>query len=164
MTIRPYTDDDLDKIKHWAEDERIHALWSAGRFPYPLEKQGFEESLNGLMKNGETPFIAVNEDNAPVGFFCYSYNTDIKEGFLKFVIVSPEYRGKDYGREMIRKAVEYAFENNAETVKLCVFSVNEAARKCYESVGFELRSVTDNAFEYKGEMWGRCVMILHTLA
>ena len=41
-----------------------------------------------------------------------------------------------------------------------VFSVNDAARKCYAAAGFRVISVDDNAFSYGGESWGRCCMIM----
>ena len=74
---------------------------------------------------------------------------------------NPLYRGKGYGKEMLRLAVKYAFEiSNAQAVQLNVFPENERAKKCYESVGFTERKTDLNAFAYKDESWGRCNMII----
>ena len=32
-------------------------------------------------------------------------------------------------------------------------------RQCYEKVGFKERTLTENAFSFKDESWGRCNMI-----
>ena len=80
---------------------------------------------------------------------------------LKFVIVNPEYRGKGIANEMLKLVVEYAFgKAGAELVQLNVFSENIRAKKCYEKAGFVERNLTENAFTYKDESWGRCNMII----
>ena len=74
---------------------------------------------------------------------------------------NPQYRGKGYGKEMLRLAVKYAFEiTNVQAVQLNVFLENERAKKCYESVGFTERKTDLNAFSYKDESWGRCNMVI----
>ena len=162
MTIRPYNSDtDFDIIKNWTSNGREHALWCAGRTGYPLEREGFDRMLDETAsRNGDKPYIA-EAGGEPAGFFCLSVNGETKEGMLKFVIVSPERRGKGYGREMISLAAGYAFDaEGAIAVCLNVFSVNEAARKCYKSAGFVEQSLTENAFVYNGESWGRVRMIM----
>ena len=62
---------------------------------------------------------------------------------------------------MIELAAKYCFEIlKAEAVQLNVFTVNERARKCYESAGFRERNTTPDAFPYGDELWGRCNMVL----
>ena len=39
------------------------------------------------------------------------------------------------------------------------FPENPGAKKCYEKVGFKERTLTENAFSFKDEFWGRCNMI-----
>ncbi len=43
---------------------------------------------------------------------------------------------------------------------LCVFDNNEAAKHCYEKVGFVEESITKNVFSYKNELWSRCHMVI----
>lgn len=163
MILRPYIPClDFDIIKTWAGDRRTHAMWCADRTEYPLERDGFDSLLeNVAVRFGDCPFIAADDDGQPVGFFCYSINTESREGMFKFVIVSPERRGMGYGREMLTMAVKYAFEfTGATAVRLSVFSVNAAAKRCYQSVGFEQRSVQEDAFCFSDELWGRCNMVM----
>ncbi len=161
MKLREYLPSkDFDNIKSWIDDERTHAMWCAGRFEYPLEKENFEAVLEDMhSKWGDTPFIASLDDGNNVGFFCYSLNDETKEGMLKFIVVNSLLRGKGVAKEMLELASQYAFEETgAKALHLNVFSENIRAKKCYKKAGFTERSVTENAFSYKDESWGRCNM------
>ena len=62
---------------------------------------------------------------------------------------------------MLKLVVEYAFgKAGAELVQLNAFPENIRAKKCYEKAGFVERNLTENAFTYKDESWGRCNMII----
>lgn len=164
MELRKYISErDFDDVKSWIGDERTHAMWCAGRFTYPLEKADFDAVLATMAsERGETPFIATIDDGSSIGFFCYSLNRESKEGMLKFIVVNPEFRGRGAAQEMLKTAASYAFEiTGVEAVHLNVFSVNIRAKKCYQKAGFTERSVTEDAFSYKDESWGRCNMILN---
>lgn len=161
MKLREYLPSkDFDNIKSWIDDERTHAMWCAGRFEYPLEKENFEAVLEDMhSKWGDTPFIASLDDGNNVGFFCYSLNDETKEGMLKFIVVNSLLRGKGVAKEMLELASQYAFEETgAKALHLNVFSENIRAKKCYQKAGFTERSVTENVFSYKDESWGRCNM------
>ena len=87
-------------------------------------------------------------------------NSDSNEAMLAFVIIDPTQRGKGYGREMIQLAAKYCTQIlKANAVQLNVFTVNDKARKCYESAGFTERHITPDAFPYGEELWGRCNMV-----
>ena len=152
---------DFDAIKNWIEDERTHAMWSASRFAFPLEKENFTNTLSDMnSKSGDIPFLVVADDGEAAGFFCYAFNEETKEGMLKFIVVNPAFRGKGVAGELLKLASEYAFEHGAEMVHLNVFTENIRAKKCYLKAGFTERNTTENAFQYKDEYWGRCNMTL----
>lgn len=162
MRLRPYIPShDFDSIKNWITDERTNALWSANHAPYPLEKDAFDEFLADMYtKYGDCPFVAATDDGKVVGFICCGVNFDSNEAMLAFVLIDPAQRGKGYGREMIQLAAKYCLEIlKADAVQLNVFTVNERARKCYESAGFTERHTEENAFACGDEMWGRCNMV-----
>ena len=63
---------------------------------------------------------------------------------------------------MLNLVKDYAFnEAGAEALHLNVFPENPRAKRCYEKAGFVERNLTENAFEYEGELWGRLNMIIH---
>lgn len=162
MRIRPYLNKDFDIISQWITDERAHALWCANLIPYPLEKNGFADLLQQVEERfGDSPFVATTDDGRVVGFFCFSVNLNTNEGMLKFVVIDDTIRNKGYGCEMLKLAVKYAFEiAKADAVQLNVFSENPGAKKCYQKVGFKERTLTENAFRFKDESWGRCNMFI----
>ena len=163
MKIRLFNiDTDFDFLKSWDNDERIHAMWSANRIGYPLERANLQQVLDEIRDRfGDEAFVAVTDDDSVVGFFCYSLNNENKEGMLKFVIVAPQCRGKGIAEEMIKLALAEVFDNPVtRAVQLNVFSENIRAKKFYEKVGFKERSTAENAFAYKDENWDRCNMVI----
>ena len=163
MRLRPYIAiKDFYVIKNWVTEERMHTMWCANLIQFPIEKDNFEKIMKEPTKRfGDSPYVVTSDNGELIGFFCYSVNLDNNEGMLKFVMNNPKYRGKGYGKKMLRLAVKYAFEiTNVQAVHLNVFSENEIAKKCYESVGFTERKTDLNAFVYKDESWGRCNMII----
>lgn len=164
IRLRPYiAARDFEHIQNWFSDERTFAMWSAQRVPYPPERESFDAFLSELAaQQGDSPFVATDENGTVVGFFCYSLNYGSGEGMLKFIVVDSSVRGKGIGTKMLKLAVKYAFEiSGAKAVHLNVFSVNDRAKRCYEKVGFTVRDVTENAFAYKDEKWDRINMIVY---
>ena len=153
---------DFDIIKNWITDERMHAMWCANYFKYPLDKDDFAEVLE--KKNaqyGDTAYIAALDNEQPVGFFCYSKDNETDRGRLKFVVVDPDYRGKGIAGEMLMLAVKHSFETTeAKSLWLCVFPENARAKRCYLKAGFKESGTTENAFTFNNETWSRCNMVL----
>ena len=109
---------------------------------------------NPYKPNKKKKKFSINTKNMGV-------NIDKNEGMLKFVVIGNTMRDKGYGSEMIRLAVKYAFEiEKANTVQLNVFPENIGAKKCYEKVGFQERSLVEKAFVFRDEAWGRCNMVI----
>ena len=164
MKIRSFIlNRDFDKIKDWITDERTSAMWCANRLEYPLNMGNFADVMTRIWAEyGDVPYVAVDDSNEIIGFFCYSLNPDTNEGMLKFIVVDPARRGKGIGKAMIRLALEYAFDiTKADAVHLNVFTENVRAKKCYEGIGFAERHTVADVFAYKDELWGRCNMIIN---
>lgn len=162
MRIRPYIESrDYKYIEKWVGDEKIHALWCANLVPYPVTKENLHAFLEKTaIEWTDSAYVATETNGKVVGFFCYSVNVDNNNGFLKLVIIDHNLRGKGYGKEMLKLALQYAFEiTGVKLVQLNVFDNNAAAKHCYEKVGFIEESITKNVFTYKDELWDRCHMI-----
>lgn len=163
MRLRPYIPEtDFEKISKWIKNERTHAMWSANRFPFPIEKESFHAYLSELGKEwGGSPFVFTEDDGTVRGFFCYETDLKSNVGMLKYIVVDDSVRGRGYGGKMLKLAAKYAFEIcGADGVHLNVFTVNAPARRCYEKAGFAIRSIDEGAFKYNDEQWGRCNMYL----
>lgn len=162
MRIRPYIPSkDYEYVSKWIDNERTHAFWCANLIPYPINPKSFHDLLEKNALNWtDSAYVATENNGRPVGFFCYSINIEDNVGFLKFIIVDREKRGKGYGKEMLHLALQYAFQiTGAKAVQLNVFEENSFAKQCYERVGFVERDTEKSAFAYKDELWTRCNMI-----
>ena len=74
---------------------------------------------------------------------------------IGFVIVDDKKRGHQYGKKMMRLAVDYAFlVAGAENVTIGVFENNIPGYKCYKSSGFkEVETEQPETYELYGETW-----------
>jgi DNA-binding MarR family transcriptional regulator/GNAT superfamily N-acetyltransferase len=68
---------------------------------------------------------------------------------LRWVIVDERLRGSGTGRRLLAKAVEFCDSYGFKEIHLWTFKGLDAARKLYESAGFEL------AEEWSGDQWGQ---------
>lgn len=90
----------------------------------------------------DSAYIATENSGQPVGFFCYSVNTEDNVSFLKFVVIDSIKRGMGYGKAMLKLALKYAFQiTGARAVQLNVFKENTLAKHCYESIGFVEKNI-----------------------
>ncbi len=163
MKLRPYRcGEDFSLIESWITGERTHALWCAGRFPWPLTRVGFEGRLKELAeKSGDIPLVGETVEGESIGFVCFSPGPAGGEGKLKFVLVDPEKRSLGLGWELVTLAAEYGRAcAGAETVRLSVFTVNAAAIRCYERAGFASERTEEGVYAFHEERWGRRTMAL----
>ena len=103
--------------------------------------------------------MLTRDGGEAVAFACFSADARKREGFLTFLIVDPTLRGQGLGAEAARQLVRYAFENmGLRAVRLNVFDVNVAARRCYEKAGFAECGGAEEPFLFENERWRRVAM------
>lgn len=142
MILRAYQKEDSPIIAGWIRNEEELYRWSADRYGFfPLLPYSIDENYVPALQTGR--FIAltgVDEEGKPVGHLIIRYPKENDDSSVRFgfVIVDPEIRGKGYGRELLRLAIQYVRDNlTATRIDLGVFINNPKARRCYESVGFK---------------------------
>lgn len=163
MRLRPYIPlKDYEYIQNWISDERVHALWCANLIPYPMTSEELQSVLDkDALDWGGCVYVATEDDGKLIGFFVLAVNVVNNTGFLKFVIIDNELRGKGYGTQMIKLLLRYAFDiAGVSSVQLNVFDANMNAKKCYLKAGFTEDGFSANAFTFKNESWGRCHMVV----
>ena len=139
MNIRNYINQkDYKHLSSWINNERIHALWCANRIPYPITEENLNHLLLTFQKaSGQCAYTVTDESDIPIGFFIYIVDVAEKTGFLKFIMLNNEIRGRGYGTQMLALALNYAFEKTGVlSVSLNVFDINYGAKKCYQKLGF----------------------------
>lgn len=98
-----------------------------------------KESLQTFVQDGlhRDCFVAVITE-APkriIGYVAIQFVAD--EAEISNIAVCPDARGRGAGRAMLEKAVDSLFERGVEAIFLEVRESNAAAKKLYESCGFE---------------------------
>ena len=151
MTLRPFVISDAPIILSWIKDKTAFRKWSADRYPVFPPKP--EDMAAQYAAENIFPFTAVNGEGNIVGHIMLRYpepsKTVIRFGF---VIVDDQLRGKGYGKQMLRLAIDYAkLHLDAQKITLGVFDNNPSAIHCYESVGF-VTTGTD-AYQIDGKEW-----------
>ena len=155
LRLRPYRKNDSHIIINWCQDEKTFYEWNAGLMGnFPLTSERFDEAVSGRIDDDTYfPFVAF-DDSGIVGFFQLRRPGE-NAGELRFgfVIVSPEVRGKGYGKQMLQLGIKFAFElYGANKLSLGVFENNEGAYYCYKAVGFKEKGQCSE-YELCGEKW-----------
>ena len=151
MTLRPFTVDDAPIILSWIKDITAFRKWSADRYPSFPPKP--EDMVVQYESDVIFPFTAIDDNGDIVGHIMLRYpdpsKTVIRFGF---VIVDDQLRGKGYGKQMLKLAIQKAKNVfGAKKITLGVFDNNPSALHCYESVGFKV--IGAESYTIDGEEW-----------
>lgn len=162
LKLRNYQKEDAEKIVTWIKDERSFRQWSADLFSkYPIGAEDLQEHYENAIRVSESGFLPMTayDESGVIGqLFIRFPDKEKKIARFGFVIVDDKKRGQGYGKEMIRLALEYAFEQlKVESVTLGVFENNPSAYECYKAAGFTETEQKEPAYyTIMGEQW-KCV-------
>ena len=150
MTLRPFNINDAETILSWCKDKHAFRLWSADRYKeFPAQPKEMQKQYNG---DNMFPLTAVVGEKI-VGHILLRFPLEDKSVIrFGFVIVDDSKRGKGYGKQMLRLAIDYAQQElGAQKITLGVFCDNLSALKCYQSVGFKITG--EDSYMIDGEKW-----------
>ncbi len=133
VSIRPYQENDFDRLATWVSDKKEFAYWGGAWFDFPLEKGPFNQHHS---ETDHTGFSAIDSLGNLLGYFEIR-ELHPKEGRLFRVIVKPDARSKGIGRRILAEALRVGFEEmDFVKVGLGVFDTNHPAIRCYKAAGF----------------------------
>ncbi|WP_084102511.1 N-acetyltransferase [Demequina sp. NBRC 110051] len=141
---------DVARFPEW--QERCRAEYAAdlvetGESPEAAQRHA-DASFVGAFPSGvptadNAVFDVVAEGLGVVGYVWVG--SDVSEDpsawWVWDVAIDSEHRGRGWGRSAMELAEQYAREQGAQTLGLSVFGFNVAARRLYESLGYETTSV-----------------------
>lgn len=134
------TDADIDELMTWLGTADDVVIWGGPTFRFPFTPESFREDCHwGKMMS----FSLRDVDNLQAGFGqIYDRNGRIN---LARLIVHPARRGRGIGRRLVEMlmAVGPGLLTMPE-FSLFVFRNNEAALRCYISLGFEISDYPDD--------------------
>ena len=98
---------------------------------------------DGTQSPGNEVFHVINEADEAVGYLWIGQDvtTDPGAWWVWDVLINADQRGQDYGRTAMLLGEEYARTQGAHSLGLSVFGFNTAAKKLYDSLGYETTSV-----------------------
>ncbi len=155
LKLRPFEPEDAKAVSRWLLDEKSFYQWSAGLFGgFPMVPETLNKFYDKNRRDGFYPTVVIDGDGV-VGQLLIRFTDNLNKTVrFGFIVLSPERRGKGYGREMLLLAKGYAFEVlGANKITLGVFENNPAAIKCYESVGFVSDDGRYEYYDILGERW-----------
>ena len=121
MRLRPYKPCDGDTVASWLTDEKIHAMWSAGRYAFPMTGQQINERLDAGRDNPcEFMFTALDDDGTPVGYFLLrNADWEAQSVHIGFIVIDSRRRGKGFGKQMLRVPHQSPRHRMLRVVRLC---------------------------------------------
>ena len=145
MNFRKGNKNDLEQLKElgvksWTQfkDELTNDNWNE------LHKSlNSYETYNELLEKSEC-IICENDASEIIGMAFLIPNGNPTEIYdekwchLRFVSVSPEFRGENIGGILTRICIEIARKNNEQTMALHTSEIMKSARHIYEKIGFKI--------------------------
>ena len=113
-------------------------------FSSPWSEKSFEDSISR-----EDTIFLVCEEGSITGYIGMYISFD--EASITNVAVSPEFRKKGYGEQLVAEAKFAAKEANAENIFLEVRVSNEPAISLYKKMGFEELGIRKKFYEHPVE-------------
>ena len=141
VMIRPMTEEDLLQVET-IEQESFSLPWSFDAFKSTLDRE-------------DTLYLVAVEEDVIVGY-CGMY-ISFDEGEIPNVAVKKEFRSRGVGEVMMNELLSRAGERGVCSAFLEVRKSNEAAKRLYEKLGFQVAGIRKNFYEFPKEdaviMW-----------
>ena len=165
MLIRKLTEDDMEalwSLRLRALRDNPEAFGSTYEETLQRGKESYRQRLR--QPHSETFFIGAFEEGSMVGivgFFRESGTKSQHQGYIISMYVAPEQRGHGVGKALLIEAIAQA-RNIAglEQLLLAVVTTNAAARRLYQSLGFEVYGVQPRALKQGGQYWDEELLVL----
>ena len=156
LNLRAYEEADAQEIVNWSTDEVSFHKWCADTFNhFPITAEEFNSYYNSPECNAYIK-MTVTDNHKPIGHYFLCFTDECKKTIrFCFVINNPSQRGKGYGKQMMKLAIQNIYDNfNIDKITLGVFENNPTAYYCYKSVGFQdVKLEKDKFYHVMGEDW-----------
>lgn len=124
------------------------------------------ETVAERLKPTNDKFVlgAFNDHQSLVGIVTFVRESNLKtihKGNIFGMFVAPEARGQGVGKALLLDLINMSRKcDGLEQINLTVVSNNEAAKRLYNSVGFEVYGVERNALKYNDQYFDEDWMVL----
>ncbi len=134
VTLKPFANGDAAFLAELLKNEQTYALVCGNKYgQYPVSAQDIINYYKNL--SGAHPMTAFCGDRA-VGHILICKSGE--NALMGSVVIDSAERGKGFGKEMLKAALEYAFKTlGAREVGIGVFEENRGALALYKALGFK---------------------------
>ncbi|SCZ04540.1 GNAT family N-acetyltransferase [Alkaliphilus peptidifermentans] len=163
IKLEEFSRENIKQLISWVPDEKLLMQFAGPAYVYPLTEEQLLEDIRKMKETGEIlMFKAIYEEtNLIIGHIQLLRIDKInKIATLGRVLIGEEAaRGKGLGTIVVKKALNYAFNNmNLDVIRLNVFDFNNRAIKCYKMMGFKIVKTTENCVTVNGTGWSGYTM------
>ena len=133
LKLRDANQDDLREVMDWIESEKACRIWAGPGFRFPFDWDRFLEDLGF---NIYETYSLVDDTDNPVAIGQIIHRN--KRLHLARILVTPDLRGKGYGRLLCEELLKVGrFNHGNKAFSLNVYRHNTVARQLYETLGFK---------------------------
>lgn len=126
-------------VLSWVKNEAQMVQWAGPTYSWPLTQKQFRSHLEAARIEVPTLYPFGLYHRSRIIGYCelWGYNHRFNSATASRVIISPRRRNKGLGQFMLRKLLEFGFDElGLNRIGLGVFDFNKPAIKCYKKMGF----------------------------
>lgn len=154
MALRAFEKADYDLLIRWIDSEELNYQWGGPNFNFPLNRKQLDDHC---AKPEVIPLVFVHK-GINAGYVELFKLSESRSRVCR-VFVSNDFRGQGIAKLMLQQLIELAhIDHNAQVLSLAVFERNTVAKKCYESLGFQVTSHQSGTRSFGGEPWDLLLM------
>ena len=143
MTIRPYQEADLDRLKEITvisfdgisidqNIQRLHGIIAGKEWHWRKERH-----IDGDVQSNREGIFVAEEDGEVVGYITTRIDSDSKIGHIPNFAVLPEHQKKGIGMKLIETAFRYLIDSGMEYVRIETLDQNAIGMHFYPKLGFQ---------------------------
>ena len=158
IKLTKFSSNDIPRLISWVPDARSVLQWAGPTYTFDQLEDNLTSAVTESIKQSPTIYMfnaLDTESNKIVGHTqLLKIDFDKKEGRIGKVLICKEYRGQNFGTNMVEEIIAFAFENlSLNRLTLAVYELNLPAIKVYESLGFEKIFLNLDAVTFNDEKW-----------
>jgi RimJ/RimL family protein N-acetyltransferase len=160
LCLRPFELQDYPRLLGAIDSLQALVQWAGPFFRFPLDEGQLESyRISGIGRTSTRRIsTACDSDGRPVGHIELN-DIDGHSARLCRVLIDPPFRGRGYGRAMVRQALRTGFDElGLKRIDLSVYDYNTAAIRCYELEGFVKEGHLRQARRVGDEIWSTDLM------
>ncbi|MEF1285472.1 GNAT family N-acetyltransferase [Vibrio sp. M250220] len=154
MSLIPFMSSHYGVLIDWIDSDQLNYLWGGNCYQFPLTDEQIEFHCN---KDIVHPFML--EHNGEYAGYVELYQERADCFRICRVFIAPPFRGQRLAAKMLQLLIDHAQSHFVVSqLRLAVFEHNDVARKCYQSLGFQVDKIEQGTRRYEGQDWNLVLM------